>query len=205
MKNFVTFQQESKSYEVSEKALTSDRVVSGKGKLIPPPPPTIIIKDNSFGDKLISISKLYDIKTKDNKMSQFRYIIEYIMKNLDSKFFNFMPSLEIFTKMNLDSITEKYESIKEKYKSVEILKKMLEKKGDDLDEDDKTKEFLDGFYDHAKKIIKLIGEKFESISIQYEELSKVFGLKKIDIKTFISLMKELYLKTYEVIKLYKDK
>lgn len=207
MNNFITFPKESKSYEESENSFTSVRVVSGKGKLIPPPPPPpprVISKYHSFGDKLISISKLYDMKTKDNKISQFRYIIEYIMKNLDSKVLNFMPMLEVFTKMNLDTLTEEYESLKEKFKNVEILKKWLEEEKD-FDEDDKTEEFLDAFYNEAKPTIQFLGQRYNGISTLYENLSEDFGLKKIDIKTFISLMKELYLKTIEVIKLYKDK
>jgi hypothetical protein len=35
--------------------------------------------------------------------------------------------------------------LKDKFKSVEPLKKMLETKKDDIDEDNKTEEFLSGF------------------------------------------------------------
>ena len=51
---------------------------------------------------------------------------------------------------------------------------MLDTKKDDIDEDDKTEEFLGGFFDHANKTIKFVGEKIDAITVQYEDISKFF-------------------------------
>ena len=92
--------------------------------------------------------------------------------------------------------------MKEKFQSVENLKKI---KKEDLDEDDRTEEFLKGFYDHASKTIKFIGEKIDAINTQYDDIVKFFGLKKIELEKFVILMREFYLKTMEGLKAYKDK
>ena len=82
---------------------------------------------------------------------------------------------------------------------------MLDTKKDDIDEDDKTEEFLGGFFDHANKTIKFVGEKIDAITVQYEDISKFLGLKKMDIEKFILIMREFYTKTFEALKLYKEK
>lgn len=165
----------------------------------------VTAKGGAFGFQLASLSKFYDMKSKDNKSTLFQYIIEFIMDEVDRKILNFMPFFELFNKMQITLIQESYNSLKDKFKSVEALKKMLETKKDDIDEDDKTEEFLSGFYDHANKTIKFVGEKIDAITVQYEEISKFLGLKNVDIEKFIVIMREFYLKTVEALKIYKDK
>ena len=82
---------------------------------------------------------------------------------------------------------------------------MLETKKDEIDEDDKTEEFLGGFYDHANKTIKFVGEKIDAIEVQFKDISKFFGLKNVDIEKFIVIMREFYLKTFEALKIYREK
>ena len=165
----------------------------------------VTAKGGAFGFQLASLSKFYDMKSKDNKSTLFQYIIEFIMDEVDRKILNFMPFFELFNKMQITLIQESYNSLKDKFKSVEALKKMLETKKDDIDEDDKTEEFLSGFYDHTNKTIKFVGEKIDAITVQYEEISKFLGLKNVDIEKFIVIMREFYLKTVEALKIYKDK
>ena len=145
------------------------------------------------------------MKSKDNKSTLFQYIIEFIMEDYDRKLLTFMPYFELFTKMQITLIQESYNSLKDKFKSVEALKRMLNTKKEEIDEDDKTEEFLSGFYDHASKTIKFVGEKIDAITVQYEEISKFLGLKNVDIEKFIVIMREFYLKTVEALKIYKDK
>ena len=76
---------------------------------------------------------------------------------------------------------------------------MLLNKKDDIDEDDKTEEFVNFFYDHSNKTIKFVGEKILSINVKYNELSKYFGLKNMDIEKFVLIMKEFYIKTSKII------
>ena len=57
-------------------------------------------------------------------------------------------------------------------------------------------QFLGGFYDHASKTIKFVGEKIEAIEVQFKDISKYFALKNVDIEKFIVIMREFYLKTF---------
>ena len=165
----------------------------------------VTAKGGAFGFQLTSLSKFYDMKSKDNKTTLLQYIIEYIMEDLDRKILNFMPFFELFNKMQITLINESYNSLKDKFKAVEALKNMVETKKDEMDEDDKTEEFLAGFYDHANKTIKFVGEKIDAITVQFEDISKFLNLKKMDIEKFIVVMREFYLKTFEALKLYKEK
>ena len=162
----------------------------------------VTAKGGAFGFQLTSLSKFYDMKSKDGKYTLLNYIIEYIMDDLDKTILNFMPFFELFNKMQITLIQESYNSLKEKFQSVENLKKI---KKEDLDEDDRTEEFLKGFYDHANKTIKFIGEKIDAINTQYEDIVKFYGLKKIELEKFVILMREFYLKTMEGLKAYKDR
>ena len=165
----------------------------------------VTAKGGAFGFQLKSLSKFYDMKSKDNKSTLLQYIVEYIMEEVDRKILNFMPFFELFNKMQITLATESYNSLKEKFKAVEALKNMLKNKKDDIDEDDKTEEFLAGFYDHAEKTIKFVGEKIDAITVQYQDISKFLGLKNVDIEQFIGIMKEFYLKTFEALKIYREK
>ena len=165
----------------------------------------VTAKGGAFGFQLTSLSKFYDMKSKDNKCTLLQYIVEFIMDEVDKSILNFMPFFELFDKMQIALIQESYNGLKEKFQSVEALKNMLDTKKDDMDEEDKTEEFLSGFYDHANKTIKFVGEKIDAINEQYEDISKFLGLKKMDIEKFVGIMREFYKKTIEALKLYKEK
>ena len=160
-------------------------------------------KGGAFGFQLTSLSKFYDMKSKDNKITLFQFIINTIMDE-DKKTLNFMQYLKSFEKMQMASIQESFNSLKEKFKSVEILKKYVTDKKGEIDEDDKTEEFLNGFYDHASKTIKFVEEKIANISVQYESVSKYLALKKTDLDKFIVLMRELYVKMIAALKTYME-
>ena len=165
----------------------------------------VTAKGGAFGFQLTSLPKFYDMKSKDNKSTLLQYIVEFIMDEVDKSILNFMPFFELFDKMQIALIQESYNGLKEKFQSVEALKNMLDTKKDDMDEEDKTEEFLSGFYDHASKTIKFVGEKIDSINEQYEDISKFLGLKKMDLEKFVGIMREFYKKTIEALKLYKEK
>lgn len=106
--------------------------------------------------------------------------------------------------MQITLVQESFNSLKDKFSSVEALNKMLQT-NKDLDEDDKTKEFLDGFYSHASKTIKFVEEKIAAIDVQFNDISKFLFLKKLDIEKFVGIMREFYKKTCEALKTYKEK
>ena len=115
-----------------------------------------------------------------------------------------MQFLQSFEKMQIELINQSFNSLKDKFKSVEILKNFIKNKKEELDEDDKTEEFLDGFYDHASKTIKFVEEKIANIDVQYQSISKFLVLKKMDLDKFVGIMRDLYLKMVAALKTYME-
>ena len=163
----------------------------------------VTAKGGAFGFQLSSLSKFYDMKSKDNKITLFQFIINTIMDE-DKITLNFMQHLKCFEKMQITLIQESFNSLKEKFKNVEILKKFVTDKKDEIDEDDKTEEFLNGFYDHASKTIKFVEEKIGNISVQYESVAKYLALKKMDLDKFVVVLRELYIKMLAALKTYME-
>ena len=163
----------------------------------------VTAKGGAFGFKFTSLSKFYDMKSKDNKITLFQFIINSIMEE-DKKILNFMQYLQSFEKMQIALINESFNSLKEKFKSVEVLKNFVKNKKEELDEDDKTEEFLAGFYDHACKTIKFVEEKIGNIEVQYEGVSKYLALQKMDLDKFVGIMRDLYLKMVAALKTYME-
>jgi len=166
----------------------------------------VTAKGGAFGFQLSSIKKFLDMKSKDNKTTLLQYIVEYIMDDVDKTILNFMPFFDLFNKMQISLVTESFNGLKDKFQSVEALKKMLtSKKKEEIDEDDKTEDFLNGFYDHASKTIKFVGEKIDDITVQFNDISKFLVLKKMDLEKFISTMRDFYKATMDALKSYKEK
>ena len=163
----------------------------------------VTAKGGAFGFQLSSLSKFYDMKSKDNKITLFQFIINTIMDE-DKITLNFMQHLKCFEKMQITLIQESFNSLKERFKNVEILKKFVTDKKDEIDEDDKTEEFLNGFYDHASKTIKFVEEKIGNISVQYESVAKYLALKKMDLDKFVVVLRELYIKMIAALKTYME-
>ena len=146
--------------------------------------------------KLSSLPKLYNMKSNNGEGKHFQNIIrDKVGKNMLS----FMSNLELFDTIQIKRVKELYNSLKDNFESVETLKKMLET-NKDLDEDDKTEEFLKGFYTDANKYIQLINENYYSIKSQYKDISELIGLNKANIEEFISIMIELRSKIVEALK-----
>jgi hypothetical protein len=61
-------------------------------------------KRRAFGFQLASLTKFYDMKSKDNKTTLLQYIIEFIMEEVDRKILNFMPFFELFNKKQITLI-----------------------------------------------------------------------------------------------------
>ena len=130
-------------------------------------------KGGSFGFKLSSLPKLYEMKSNIRECNLFQYIIQFIMEKVDKKILSFMANLKLFDKIQITKVKELYNSLKDNFKSIETLKKMLEKEKDDLNEDDRTEEFLQGFYDKANKNIQLVEKNFNSINSKYINISEL--------------------------------
>ena len=86
----------------------------------------VTAKGGAFGFQITSLSKFYDMKSKDNKTTLLQYIVEYIMEEVDRNILNFMPFLQLFEKMQITLVQESFNSLKDKFSSVEALNKMLQ-------------------------------------------------------------------------------
>lgn len=78
---------------------------------------------------------------------------------------------------------------------------MVIKKKEEMDDEDKTEEFLNSFYKQAKETLNNLRKKRTTIYHTYDEISEFLGLKYvtkgnfIGIEQFISIMKEFFKKT----------
>ena len=151
--------------------------------------------------------KIYDINAKDSKMNILDYPKETLTKN-DPKFFEHtMEIFEIFETfyLKLNLLNDSFIALDEKFKNVEVLKKMITKEKELMNEDDdKTEKFFDSFYDHAKKCLSQIRKLFSTTAInkEFNELSEYLGLKYvvqfgnfINLENFILIMEEFYIRT----------
>ena len=61
----------------------------------------LMAKGGAFGFPLTSLTKFYDMKSKDNKSTLLQYIVELIMDEVDKTHLNFKPFFELFDKMQI--------------------------------------------------------------------------------------------------------
>ena len=81
----------------------------------------------------------------------------------------------------------------------------MKKKKDELNEEDKSFEFLDDFYENAEKNIEVINKKIEGIEIMYNnEIIKYFAEdeKKLGLEQFVNIFKRFYVDLKEGVEFY---
>ena len=96
--------------------------------------------------------------------------------------------------MQKQTITESFKEINGKFKEVVDLKNTSEKKAEELDPEDQTKEFLAEFFDHAQQTMTYIDQKIRAIDEKYAGLIKLFGedVKTYPLDKFVLTFKKLY-------------
>ena len=111
-----------------------------------------------------------------------------------------MEVIQNFETINLNLIKDSINFLDEKFKNVEVLNNMVIKKKEEMDDEDKTEEFLNSFYKQAKETLNNLRKKRTTIYHTYDEISEFLGLKYvtkgnlIGIEQFISIMKEFFKK-----------
>ena len=162
-------------------------------------------RGGAYGFNIDSLQKYYDTKSKDNKTTLIQYVIFYIIEELkEPEILDIVTYLNLFPKCKIihylflvakTMIDEGFKTINNAFLAVDKLKRAIEKSKDQLDEDDKSVDFLNGFYEHASKSIKLIEDKIASIDKDYVGIIKYFGEKNEKvyplIEKFIPAMKTL--------------
>lgn len=169
----------------------------------------ITMRGGAFGFNLDSLSKIEDMKSKDNKLTLLEYIIHYIIdENGLNKpdYLDIMSYLDLFDQMQMKSITESFNELNSKFKIVQSLKDKIINKKNDLEENDKTEEFLKTFYEHAEKTMKFIESKINIIEEKYEEIIKYFAEDKnlMTLEKLVDIFKKLNKCIIEALRKYKE-
>jgi diaphanous 1 len=169
----------------------------------------ITMRGGAFGFNLDSLSKIEEMKSKDNKLTLLEYIIHYIIdeEGLNKpEYLDIMSYLELFDQMQMKSITESFNELNSKFKVVQSLKEKIINKKNDLEENDKTEEFLNKFFEHAEKTMKFIESKIKIIEEKYEEIIKYFAEDKnnMTLEKLVDTFKKLNKCIIEALRKYKE-
>ena len=167
----------------------------------------ITAKGGAFGFRLDSLSKILEMKSKDNKTTLLQYIVNFIIDDMKKPdILDIMPFLQLFEKMQMKTIQEAFKELANKFKEVSDLKKLIEKKKEELDPEDQSEQFLESFYPHAQKTITYIDQKIKAIDDKYAELAKFFGedVKSCPLEKFVGIFKTLYNELMNALKKYKE-
>lgn len=151
-------------------------------------------KGGAYGFTITSISKFADTKSKDNKSNFIDYIVAYIYNQLKDE--ELLPAiikkLKKFGKLQYQNVTESCKQLESRWKDVKDLKKVLEQNKDQLLQEDRSEEFLKGFYNDGEEKVTEIVSKVEKIETDYADVAKFLGIdpKKTDINAFITLFRK---------------
>ena len=116
-----------------------------------------------------------------------------------------MKNLENFDNLQFQSIMELNKDLNMKFNDVKNLKNLVEKKKDELNQEDKSFDFLNDFYENAEKNIEVINKKIEGIEIMYNnEIVKYFAEdeKKLGLEQFVNIFKRFYVDLKEGVEFY---
>ncbi len=166
----------------------------------------ITMRGGAFGFKLTSLTKFAEMKTKDNKSNLLNFIVEFIIDDLKQpEILDFLSLLEKFKELEIQPIIEATANLNLKFKKVITLKELCEKKKNELEEGDKTEEFISTFFEHAQKTMNLLQESIEKIHSKYNNVAKFFAEtpQTMSEDTFIKIMKQFYQDLYQSMEAYK--
>lgn len=74
----------------------------------------------------------------------------------------------------MGSINDMFKEVNTKFKGVLALKEIVNDKGDQLDPDDKTKEFLEKFEEEIRSAVKKAEDRLQQIEEEYKALAAYF-------------------------------
>lgn len=139
-------------------------------------------RGGAYGFKLDTLSKISEIKSNDNKKTLLVYIVEYIGDNKLDELFGITTTLdqlgsciEIFINLvSMQSINDSFKELNGRYKDVIKLSELIATV-EDLEEDDKTNEFLGTFIKEAGVDVEKIDKKIKLIDDKYKEVVALFG------------------------------
>ena len=153
------------------------------------------VRGGAFGFKLTSLTKIAEMKTKDNKSNLLNYIVEFIIDDLKQpEILDFLSLLKLFKELEIQPIIESTNNLNRQFKKVITLKELCHSKKEELEEGDKTEEFISSFYEHAEKSMNLLQESIDKIHTKYIDVAKFFAEtpQTLSEDTFIQIMKTFY-------------
>ena len=77
--------------------------------------------------------------------------------------------------MSLQTVLELFKDFNSKFKNLTNLLNILQKESENIEEDDKSAEFLSSFYSDTENTVKLVEDKIKKIEEEYSMLIKKFG------------------------------
>jgi hypothetical protein len=154
-------------------------------------------RGGTYGFKLDTLPKLSEFKSNDNKKTLLYYIIEYIGEVLKmDELLGITKELDQFSNcknkyiniVSLTSINDSFKELTGKFKLVCTLKEKITK-AEEIEEEDRSVEFLESFFNKAKSTLETIEEKIKQIEAKYASLVTFFGdtLKDMPLDTFIEI------------------
>ena len=151
-------------------------------------------RGGAWAFKLDALTKLNDVKSKDNRQTLMHYIVDFIANKLQQpELFEVEKTLKKFTKLQYQSIVESAKEMTMRFQDVTKLKKALEENKDQLQPDDQSSEFLQSFYEKGEQVIKKINDEVNKIDIQFKCIVKLFGEDpKFTIDNFINIFMKFY-------------
>ena len=170
----------------------------------------ITMRGGAFGFNLESLSKIEEMRSKDNKITLLEYIIDYIIDEDElnkSDYLDILSYLELFDQMHMKSIIESFNELNSKFKIVKNLKEKINNNKNNLEENDKTEEFLKSFFEHAEKTINFIEGNIKKIDEKYEKIIKYFAEDKniMTLEKLVDVFKTLNICIIEAVRKYKEK
>ena len=151
-------------------------------------------KGGAYGFSIDSIGKFADTKSRDNKSNFIDYIVSYIYNQMKDE--QLLPAiikkLKKFGKLQYQNVTESCKQLANRWKDVKDLRKILDDNKDQLLQEDRSEEFLKGFYNDGEEKVNEIQTKVDNIETDYKDVAKYLGIdvKKTDINNFITIFRK---------------
>jgi len=129
-------------------------------------------RGGAFGFKLDTINKLNDIKSNDKKKTLLYFIVEWVMDNKKELLCNLQVIENYDINININLINDLVKDVKKGFMCVSKLNDMIPAM---IDPDDKTEEFIGGFYDVCEKNIYEIDSDLKMLETNYETIVNYYG------------------------------
>lgn len=139
-------------------------------------------KKNSYGFKMMSLSKLQDTRTVDGKSNLLLYLIDYMDRQCADllSFNNELPNVSVAKRVSIAAMKETISNMNKSLNQVAKHIELLQKSSADqtLPENDKYLTVMEPFYKVSKEKVDLAKSKYDAMITSLEELSELYDEDK---------------------------